>query len=273
MKPIIKLVTILMITALVFAIPGCGSGHKSSRDDAAATTPNDPGTTPPNQSPPTGSLQPPAGESSSGSGGDTGVSHTTSTGVSYNLIVPGSYSDGSPNELLIVYSGTEGAGMMTQNLMTAGSQYIGSFICAVLDGPSYRGNGQAGADVLDDVRAGFNIDNDRTCLLGESAGTGGAASLANLRQSYFAAYWANDITSEIAGWSPAQSASELGFAPHGNVGPGGQTAIAQQVVDAMAAKGYRLPPDAPYSGPGCNSHGDPSQFFAALQFFPGKTRQ
>ncbi|TET32455.1 MAG: hypothetical protein E3J72_19525 [Planctomycetota bacterium] len=272
------MISILIILGLFLWVPGCGSSHKSSRSGTPSTggggggggggTGTGTGTGGGGNG---GPVDPPFGGSSDGSGGGSGG--TTPSGVNYNLIVPGSYSDGSPNELLIVYSGTEGAGAMASNLRGLGSQYIGSFICAVLDGPTYRGDGQAGADVLDDVRANYNIDNDRTCLLGESAGTSGAANLSNLRQSYFAAYWANDITSEISGWSPAKTASELGFAPHGNCGPGGKIALAQEVVDAMAAAGYRLPPDAPYSGPGCNTHGDMTQFAAALQFFPGKSRQ
>jgi hypothetical protein len=41
----------------------------------------------------------------------------------------------------------------------------------------------------------------------------------------------------------------------------------------MKAAGYRLPADAPYSGPGSTSHGSTQQFLAALAFFKGKSRQ
>jgi hypothetical protein len=41
----------------------------------------------------------------------------------------------------------------------------------------------------------------------------------------------------------------------------------------MQAADYRTPPPAPYDGPGSNVHGDPNQFIAAMQWFPGKTRQ
>jgi hypothetical protein len=40
----------------------------------------------------------------------------------------------------------------------------------------------------------------------------------------------------------------------------------------MKSAGYRLPADAPYSGSGATTHGSPSQFLAALQFFKNKTR-
>jgi hypothetical protein len=176
---------------------------------------------------------------------------------------------------MIVYSGTEGVSSMTSNLnVMRASCGLNDFIFAVLDGPTYRNNGQAGADVLDDMRGKYNIDNDRTCLLGESAGTSGAAQLGfELRQSYFAAYWANDITSEISSYHPAQTAAQLGFAPWGNVGPGGKVSIAEQVVAEMRNAGYRLPDDAPYSGPGCDQHGAIPQMEAALKFFPGKSRK
>ncbi|TET37470.1 MAG: hypothetical protein E3J72_05740 [Planctomycetota bacterium] len=211
----------------------------------------------------------PFGESSGGTGGGSGTQTlTTSSGVTYNLIVPGSYSENVPNEFLIVYSGTEGAGKMTQNLQNLAPK---SFIIACLDGPTYRGDGQAGADAMDDVRANYNIDNDRMYLLGESAGTTAALSLGfSIRQEYFAAYWANDVN---ASGSPGKTAAELGFEPWGNAGPGGQYAAAQAIVDGMRNAGYRLPADAPYSGPGADSHGSPTQFQAALSFFPGKTRQ
>ncbi len=280
-------VTILIILSLVLWMPGCGGSSKSSRSSSSntgggatgggtggggtggGTGGGGTGTGSGNG----GGVNPPFGGLSGGAGAGRETSATTPSGVDYNIVVPSSYSGATPSEFLIVYSGVEGADTMASNLRSIGPQYLSGFICAVLDGPTYRGDGQAGADVLDHVRERYNIDNDRTCLLGESAGTSGAASLANLRQSYFAAYWANDITTEISGWRPAKTAAELGFAPWGNVGPGGQMTLAQEIVDAMAAAGYRLPPDAPYSGPGADSHGDLSQFYAALEFFPGKSRQ
>lgn len=148
---------------------------------------------------------------------------------------------------------------------------IGGFIIAVLDGAIYRGNGQAGATVLDDVRARYNVDNDRTYLLGESAGTSAAQSLGfHLRPSYFAAYHANDVNTVDR---PGQSAAQLGFAPWGQVGPGGQQATAQAIVSGMRSAGYRLPDPAPYAGPGSNQHGNRQQLIEALRFFPGKSRQ
>jgi hypothetical protein len=161
---------------------------------------------------------------------------------------------------------------MTSNLKTVAS-FTGteSFVVAVLDGVDYNGNGHAGADVLDDVRAQYDIDNDRTYLLSESAGTTAGLELGlQLRASYFAAYWANDVNAAAA---PAQGADALGFAPYGNAGPGGDHADAEAIVSAMAAAGYRTPAPAPYDGPGADVHGDPDQFIAAVQWFAGKTRQ
>jgi hypothetical protein len=215
---------------------------------------------------------PPFGGASGGSGGAAGLQGATETagGVTYNLIVPS--SPAMPSPLLIVYSGTEGGATMTQNLIGVGpSTGTDGFIEAVLDGVTYNGNGMAGATVLDDLRAKYDIDNDRTYLLGESAGTTAALQLGfHLRQSYFAAYWANDVN---ASDSPGQNASQLLFAPWGQAGPGGDVADAQAIVSAMQAAGYRLPNPAPYSGPGSGTHGDPQQFIAAVSWFPGKTRK
>jgi hypothetical protein len=216
--------------------------------------------------------EPPFGGSSGGSGGPAPVSGTTQQagGISYQLIVPS--APASPSPLLIVFSGTEGGMQMTNNLMQVGS-FAGTdqFIQAVLDGVQYNGNGAAGATVMDDLRSKYNIDNDRTYLLGESAGTTAALQLGfNLRQSYFAAYWANDIN---ATGSPSQNAAALGFQPWGQVGPGGQFAQADQIVAAMSGAGYRLPSPAPYAGSGADTHGHPDQFVAAISWFPGKSRK
>ena len=92
----------------------------------------------------------------------------------------------------------------------------------------------------------------------------------HLRQSYFAAYWANDVNANDA---PAKTAAQLGFAPWGQVGPGGDLADANAIVSAMRTAGYRLPTPAPYNGAGSGTHGDPNQFIAAISWFPGKTRR
>ncbi|TET35324.1 MAG: hypothetical protein E3J72_11400 [Planctomycetota bacterium] len=279
MKRITLLVIIIITFSLSFNTFGCGSSHKSSRGGSSTpTTPGGGGTsggtgtgTGTGGGGNGGPTDVPFGSSSDGSGGSGSQNGaTTPGGVTYNLIVPGSYSDGKPNEFLIVYSGTEGADVMTQNLQQT-SFIIGSFICAVLDGVTYRDNGQAGADVIDDVRSRYNIDNDRTCLLGESAGTGAALQLGfRIRQSYFAAYWANDVNCSD---TPGKTASELGFEPWGNAGPGGDWPDANTIVDGMRNAGYRLPDDAPYSGPGCDVHGSQEQLLEAIKFFPGKNRQ
>lgn len=220
----------------------------------------------------TSSVNPPLGGSSGGSGGATSVAGSTeqASGITFRLIVPS--SPAKPSPFLLVFSGTEGGDAMTQNLMGAGpSTGTDGFIEAVLDGVVYNANGAAGATVLDAVRAKYDIDNDRTYLLGESAGTTSALSLGfHLRQSYFGAYWANDVNYFD---SPAQTASQLGFAPWGQVGPGGDFGDAQTIVNGMKSAGYRLPSPAPYAGAGAGSHGDPNQFLAALEFFPGKSRQ
>jgi hypothetical protein len=217
---------------------------------------------------------PPIGGSSGGSGGATapGGAWDSAGSVNFIVIVPSTYSQTTPNRLMIVYSGTEGAQMMTNNLLqVAGPFGLGDVIFAVLDGTTYYGNGAAGATVLDDLRTRYNIDNDRTFLLSESAGTSAGLQLGlDLRQSYFAAYWANDVNAQA---TPTANAAALGFAPWGNAGPGGDFADANAIVTGMQAAGYRLPADAPYSGPGASTHGDQQQFLAAIEFFDGKSRQ
>lgn len=222
----------------------------------------------------TSNVNPPFGGASGGSGGSAPVNGTTVTAstITYRLIVPSSYAPATPAPLLLVYSGTEGGAQMTSNLQSLGQTTgTSSFIRAVLDGVQYNGNGNAGATVLDDVRAKYNIDNDRTYLMGESAGTTAALALGfHIRQSYFAAYWANDV---VASDAPAQSAAQLGFAPHGQAGPGGDFNDANAIVQAMKTAGYRVPNPAPYAGSGAGTHGSPDQFIAALSWFPGKSRQ
>ena len=215
---------------------------------------------------------PPLGGSSQGSGGPVPVagSPMQAGAISYTLVVPSSLAHPAP--LLVAYSGTEGVAQMTTNLVNVGPMTgTSGFIRAVLDGMTYYGDGSAGATVLDALRGLYDVDNDRTYLLGESAGTTAALQLGfDLRQSYFAAYWANDVN---AAGAPASSAAELGFAPWGQVGPGGDFADAQQIVAAMQAAGYRLPSPAPYAGTGSDTHGSPDQFIAAVSWFPGKSRQ
>lgn len=217
-------------------------------------------------------LDPPAGGSSGGAGGGAAAGESRVTadgGIDYRIIAPGG---AGPLPLMIVYSGTEGGGTMTNNLLQiADVTGTGDFVFAVLDGVQYNGDGQAGERVLDQVRADYDIDNDRTYLLSESAGTSAGLELGlSLRQSYFAAYWANDVNSQR---QPSLDAAALGFAPFGNAGPGGDFADAEAIVAGMDAAGYRTPEPSPYDGPGAGSHGDPNQFVAALQWFPGKTRQ
>jgi len=240
------------------------AGPDSSTKDSGTTADADAG------SPAQG--VPPFGGSSGGSGGAAGVGGTSQQAgnITYRLIVPA--SPAKPTPLLVVYSGTEGGQAMTTNLMNLGpSTGTDGFIRAVLDGVTYNGNGAAGATVLDDMRSKYDVDNDRTYLLGESAGTTAALKLGfHLRQSYFAAYWANDVNATD---TPGETASQLGFAPWGQVGPGGDFTDATTIINAMKAASYRLPNPAPYAGAGAGTHGDPNQFIAAVGFFPGKTRK
>lgn len=216
---------------------------------------------------------PALGGSSGGKGGaaSSGGVVQSANGTSYILITPAGFSAGSSYPLLLVISGTEGYQVMAQNLKSVAA-YAGlsGLIFAVIDGKATYDNGQACADVLDQVRAGYNVDNDRTYLLSESAGTRAGLQLGlKLRQSYFAAYWANDIN---AAASPTKTAAQLGFKPWGNAGPGGQVSLANSIVSGMKAAGYRLPAQAPYAGNGAGQHGSTPQFLAAVKFFNGKSR-
>ena len=241
------------------AASGGSGGSGTAGSDAAGSSGGPPG-------------GPPFGDSSKGSGGPAPVAGTTAQagGITYRLIVPP--SPAKPAPLLVIYSGTEGGAQMTMNAKSVGPlTKTDGFLVAVLDGVTYNGNGMAGATVLDDVRAKYDIDNDRTYLLGESAGTTAAFALGfHLREAWFAAYWANDVNA-VDG--PATPAAALGFAPSGQVGPGGQLATAQQIVMKMQTAGYQVSMPAPYNGPGSTTHGDPQQFIAAMTWFPGKTRK
>jgi hypothetical protein len=247
-----------------------GTSEAASPDGGDASAAQDTG----KETGPGGAVTPPLGKASNGTGGAAPVGGDVkqASGVTYRLVVPASYAPSQATPFLVVYSGTEGGDQMTQNLMAMAS-FVGidGFICAVLDGVDYRDNANAGATVMDDVRAKYDVDNDRTYLLGESAGTTAALSLGfHVRQSYFAAYWANDV---IASDTPGQTALELGFAPHGQAGPGGDLPDAQAIVQGMKAAGYRVDQPAPYDGPGSTTHGDQNQFIAAVRWFVGKTRQ
>lgn len=214
-------------------------------------------------------VEPPLGESSGGSGGSAWPNGTSATadGVSYQLLVPSGATSDVP--LLIVFSGTEGASTMMSNMRQLAPYYgLDDAIIAVLDGRTAAA--ADGETVLDAIRADYDVDNDRTWLLSESAGTRAGLELGfELRQSWFAAYWANDVNARS---EPAATAAELGFEPWGNAGPGGDYADANAIVSAMEAAGYRLPSDAPYSGEGADTHGSTEQFLAAVDFFSGKTR-
>lgn len=223
---------------------------------------------------------PPIGQSSNGSGGAHPRSTSGSQGRMYNYIinVPSGYQ-GSPFPLMIVYSGQEGAVQMSNNLSNLGG--CSDKICVILDGRNYNmgnhnGGATDGAALLDQMRSQYNVDNDRTYLLSESAGTLAGYVLGySTRQSYFAAYWANDISGGTA--APVKNAAQLGFRPWGQVGPGGQQTNAQTMVSDMRNQGYQLDNVSPFqcSGtvpPPC-THGETTQQFpAAVQWFDGKSR-
>ncbi len=219
-------------------------------------------------------VEPPFGASSGGSGGGSCTSPCTesASGVTYRMLTPSGYSDSQPSPLMIIYSGTEGGANMMSNMQQVADYCgVGDVLIAVLDGTTYYGDGDAGATVLDDVRDRWNIDNDRTYLLSESAGTSAGLELGfHLRQSYFAAFWANDVNAQD---TPGQATDELGFEPWGNAGPGGDYPDANAIVAGMEDAGYRLPADAPYSGTGAGTHGSTEQFLEAVAFFVGKSRQ
>ena len=294
-RPLLIFASTLLGAALLAGCPGASphqsdgthiwldgpSGPRDGALDRPTSPPADKGPLPPDKGtlpPPDkgvpSKVVPPLGGSSQGSGGATAPSGQAvqSGGVSFVLIVPSSYNPAAPSRAMIIYSGTEGASVMANNMLSVGpSLGLGDVIVAVLDGKTYYGNGQAGATALDHVRAKYNVDNDRTFLLSESAGTSAGLQLGlQLRQSYFAAYWANDVNASA---TPVKSAAQLGFAPWGNAGPGGQFTAANAIVAGMKSKGYRLPADAPYSGAGASQHGSTQQFMAALSFFGGKSRQ
>ncbi len=221
-----------------------------------------------------GALTPPLGGSSGGSGGPAaaGQTQTTAGGITYRLVVPNNYTQSTPNGLLVIFSGTEGSGTMTMNMQGAGPALgLGDLIYAVLDGPTYYDNGAAGASVLDAVRTNYNIDNDRTFLLSESAGTRAGLQLGfELRPTYFAALWANDVNASAV---PTTNAATLGFAPWGNAGPGGDFPDANAIVQGMRQANYRISEPAPYNGAGAGTHGSSDQFIAALRWFVGRSRQ
>lgn len=218
------------------------------------------------------SVDPPLGASSGGDGGSDSPTPTAVSwgGVDSRLLAPTGSSSGHRVPFLLVISGTEGADAMMNNMkQVTGYAHISDAIVVVLDGQSV--NGAEAATVVDEVRDAYDVDNDRTWLLSESAGTTPGLSVGlNLRQSYFAAYWVNDVNTRD---TPAETAEALGFAPWGNAGPGGDTADAEAIVDGMRAAGYQLPDDAPYSGPGSTSHGSSAQFLEAVSFFSDKARE
>jgi hypothetical protein len=240
-----------------------------------------------------GQLVPPRGQSSNGQGGQAGLDGqlVRTAQVEYYLFVPNNYR-GAPTPFLLVFTGVEGAvrqsagGLVSPlpgevDFLKIWIPQVGlsNFIICIIDTPAYYQKGiknaalaPLGAAAMDDVRAKYNIDNDRMNLLGESMGTHAGEEMGfRLRQSYFASYYLNDVTSPVE--APAQNVAQLGFTPDSQVGPGGAYETANGLVANLRAAGYRLPPVAPYNGPGSNQHGSPVQLMEAYRFFAGKVRR
>lgn len=221
-------------------------------------------------------IQPPRGASSRGSGGDTAPagSFVTIGAVQYALIVPNTYRANQPAPLIVVVAGAQGAATLANALLlNAASVGPRGAILAVVDAMIYVDAAGAAAQMLDDVRARYNVDNDRSYLLGDAEGVAAAFELGlQRRQSWFAALWGNDLVA-VPLSRPARGAAEVGVAPWANVSPGGLTAFARQVVAALREGGYRLPQDAPYGGSGATTRGSVATQQAALRFFADKVRQ
>lgn len=220
-------------------------------------------------------IQPPRGASSRGSGGGTAPtgSFVTIGAVQYALIVPNAYRANQPAPLVVVVAGAQGAAALANALLlNAASVGPRGAIIAVVDAMIYVDAAGAAAQMLDDVRARYNVDNDRTYLLGDAEGVAAAFELGlQRRQSWFAALWGNDLVA-VPLSRPARSAAEVGVAPWANVSPGGLAVFARQVVAALRAGGYRLPQDAPYGGSGATTRGSVAAQQAALRFFADKVR-
>jgi hypothetical protein len=216
-------------------------------------------------------VEPPLDGSSGGSGGgdSPGGASTTLGGVQVGLLAPAGASTRARVPLLLVISGTEGASTMLSNMRQVADHVgVGDAVIVVLDGRTATAGDAARA--LDAARELYDVDNDRTWLLSESAGTAAGLQLAlQDRQSWFAAVWFNDVNTRA---EPARDAAALGVAPWGNAGPGGDWPDAEAIVAGMEAAGYRLPADAPYSGAGADTHGSTQQFLAAAGFFADKER-
>lgn len=220
-------------------------------------------------------IQPPRSASSRGSGGGTAPtgSFVTVGAVQYALIVPSAYRATQATPLVIVLAGAQGAAALSNALLlNAASVGPSGAIIAVVDALLYVDAAGAAAQMLDDVRARYNVDNDRTYLLGDAEGVAAAFELGlQRRQSWFAALWGNDLVA-VPLSRPARSAAEVGVAPWANVSPGGLTVFARQVIAALRAGGYRLPDDAPYGGSGAATRGSAAAQQAALRFFANKVR-
>ena len=218
---------------------------------------------------------PPLDDSSHGSGGSDAAltASLRASGVDYLLLAPTGSATGRRRAFLLVIAGAEGASGMMNNLQQV-AEYggIDNALIAVVAASGTTGalTVDDAAIVLDAVRSSFDVDNDRTWLLSEGTGTRVGLELGLQRRAgYFAAYWANDVDAQAA---TAQPARALGFAPWGNVGPGGDAPDASAIVAAMQGAGWQTPPDSPYSGSGSTSFGSEQQFLAAVGFFFDKAR-
>jgi len=257
----------------VFALAACVDSDHPGAGDAPGGSDSASGSDSAGDTALNGALaDPPLDQSSEGSGGaDAALTASLqASGVDYVLLAPTGSAAGHRRAFLLVIAGAEGARGMMNNLQQV-AEYGGIdnaliAVVAASDGVT----ASDAAVVLDAVRATFDVDNDRTWLLSEGSGTAVGLDLGlQRRASYFAAYWANDVDAQAVA---VQRARTLGFAPWGNVGPGGNSSDANGIVGAMRGAGWQTPTDAPYAGSGSSSFGSEQQFLAAVGFFYDKAR-
>lgn len=210
---------------------------------------------------------PPQGQSNGSGGPAASGPQRTSGGTAFELVLPSGFQSGTVYGVLIVFSGVEGAQTMAQNLRQSGG--MPGHICGVLDGRSARA--ADGVEVLNQLRAWYNIDNNAVKCLTESAGTREGLTFAlRLAQGEIAAVWANDPVAVV---TPAADDRQLGFKPYGSAGAGGRASRdvqnAQAIVDGMSNKGYNT--RAPFIDPN-SGHGTVRGFLEGLRYLADKVR-
>lgn len=172
--------------------------------------------------------------------------------------------------MLIVFSGVEGRTTMASNIRQAAPMTgIGNHIVAVLDGRSARASD--GVDVLAQLRAWYDVNNNAVKVFTESAGTREGLTFAlRTAQADICATWANDPVAVV---TPSKTAAELGFTPYGSAGAGGKASTdvqrANQIVDGMKQKNYNT--TDPYIDPN-SGHGTTQGFLNGLRYLAPKSK-